>query len=151
MVEVEPIRRVERHRDVRRLTALVLVAVIAAGCVGSSSAGSSQRERPVAVSPHIEMMITYAVPTCPEGARCVQAPREQDFYWVSRQLTCSPDGGNYPDPHAACRALRNVLYKRQTLTALTDCVGIVNPARAVGYYDGRKTGHPAEPVLARRT
>ena len=55
-------------------------------------------------------MITYTVPTCPPGARCVQFPATK-FYIVSRQLTCSPAGGNYADADAACLALSDVVTK----------------------------------------
>jgi hypothetical protein len=42
---MEPNGCVERLRDMRRLTALALIALATAGCIGSSSAGSSQPTR----------------------------------------------------------------------------------------------------------
>jgi hypothetical protein len=92
-----------------RLAGTVLVIALAtAGCIGSSSSKSPAPStgHPGGVPPHTELTITYLVPTCPPGVSCVAASNTQEYYIVSRHLTCSPNaGGDYTDPAAAAARL----------------------------------------------
>jgi hypothetical protein len=84
----EPNLRVERLRDVTRIAAITMVALATTGCIGSgSSASSSAQSTTLRTGPRTDVWITYTVPTCPPGTRCVQAPATQKYYIVSRQLT----------------------------------------------------------------
>ncbi len=93
------------------------------------------------------MTITYTAPTCPPGARCVLASTMQKYYVVSRQLTCSPAGGNYTNADAACRALSDVVTKLGKKTFVCGCASQPDgyiPARAVGYYDAQRRTIPLD-------
>jgi hypothetical protein len=125
---------------------VVVIALVTAGCIGTSGAGSSQRPSvSTAVGPpslplQTDMTITYNVPTCPPGAKCLTAPG-QSYYTVSRHLTCSPDGGEYDDPAAVCRALADLVTKRDadpTASYICGCPALPRPLpKAVGTYHGK--------------
>ncbi len=118
---------------------VAIVALATSGCIGSGSAVDSSAQG--TTPPTTDVMITYAVPTCPPGARCVQFPGTKS-YMVSRQLTCSPAPakGNYTDPAAACRALNDIVAKQrqQQPAAICRCLMIRAAPKAVGYYDGKR-------------
>jgi hypothetical protein len=60
-------------------------------------------------------------------------------YRVSRHLTCSPDGGDYDDPAAACRALTDIVKKRGKHPRICVCIPSELPApEAVGVYRGKR-------------
>lgn len=62
-------------------------------------------------------------------------------------LTCSPAGGNYADADAACQALSDVVTKLGKHTAVCACAPQVEgyiPAKAVGYYDGKRRTIPLD-------
>jgi hypothetical protein len=128
---------------------LVVVALASASCIGSSSTSSPAPSTGNigGVPAHTELTITYLVPTCPPGVSCVAASNTQDYYIVSRQLTCSPNaGGDYTDPAAVCRALADVVTKHDadpTASAICACPLMRLPlAKAVGFYQGtRRTIH----------
>jgi hypothetical protein len=144
---MEPNLWVERLRDVRRIAAIAMVALATTGCIGSgSSATTSAQSTTPSTGPRTDVWITYTVPTCPPGTRCVQAPATQKYYIVSRHLTCSPAPveGDYADPAAACRALadiENKQYQQQSgygVAVVCRCVMTRLAPKAVGYYNGRR-------------
>jgi hypothetical protein len=90
------------------------------------------------------MRIRYQVSTCPPSADCVTNPH--GFKLVSRHLTCSPDGGDYTDPAAACRALTHIVAKLKAPgRAVCLCPLMVPPlAKAVGSYRGKRRTIPLD-------
>ena len=126
----------------RRIAAIAMIALATTGCIGSGGSDDTSAQR---FTPKTDVMITYTVPTCPPGARCVQFPATKS-YIVSRQLTCSPAPakGNYTDPAAACRALADIekkQYQRQSgygIIVICGCVHSRDAPKAVGYYDGKQ-------------
>jgi hypothetical protein len=135
----------------RRIAAIALTAFATAGCIGSgssaSSGSSSAQSTTASAVPRTDVMITYTVPTCPPGARCVQESKTQKYYIVSRQLTCSPAGGNYGDADAACQALSDVVTKLGKKNWVCGCAAKTDgyiPAKAVGYYDGKRRTIPLD-------
>ena len=113
--------------------------------LASSGTNSVQSTTPT-TEPRTDVMITYTVPTCPPGARCVQFPATK-FYIVSRQLTCSPAGGNYADADAACQALSDVDTKLGKKNWVCGCAAQADgyiPPEAVGYYDGKRRTIPLD-------
>ena len=122
----------------RRIAAIALIGLATTGCIGS---GSSVDTSAQGTTPKTDVMITYSVPTCPPGARCVQFPGTKS-YMVSRQLRCSPAPakGNYTDPAAACRALADIVTKQrqQHPAAICGCLMIRDAPKAVGYYNGKR-------------
>jgi hypothetical protein len=96
----------------RRLAGTVLVIALAsAGCIGSrSSSTSNGRSDDLGLIP------------------------------LKTDLTCSPDGGDYDDPAAACRALTDVVAKLDAPgRALCMCPLMPRPAdKAVGIYRGKR-------------
>jgi hypothetical protein len=127
----------------RRIAAIALIALATTGCIGSGSAVDSSAQG--TTPQRTDVMITYTVPTCPPGARCVQFPATKS-YIVSRQLTCSPAPakGNYTDPAAACRALADLekkKYQQQSGSGpvvVCRCVTTRLGPKAVGYYQGKQ-------------
>jgi hypothetical protein len=120
----------------------VVMALASAGCIGSSSSstptGSSDDLGLIPLK--TALTVTYSVPTCPPGARCVltSAAGQNDYYRVSRQLLCSPDGGDYDDPAATCRALRDIV-KKLGKHPVCDCIqSQFPPPEAVGFYRGKR-------------
>jgi hypothetical protein len=122
----------------------VLIALASAGCIGSSSSSTRTESSTHSglVPPMVDLTITYLVPTCPAGVKCVAASTTQDYYIVSRHLTCSPDGGDYDDPAAACRALGEIVAKHDadpTASFVCACPLLPHPlAKAVGIYHGKR-------------
>jgi hypothetical protein len=94
--------------------------------------------------------ISYTVPTCPPGVSCVVASRDTKYYIVSRHLTCSPNGGDYHDPVAVCRALVDVVTKldgKVKATPICRCPGHPKgyvPPKAVGFFDGERRTIPLD-------
>ena len=127
----------------RRIAAIALIALATSGCIGSGSAVDSSAQ---GTTPRTDVWVTYTVPTCPPGTRCVQAPGAQKFYIVSRQLRCAPTPveGDYTDPAAACRALADIekkQYQRQSgygIVVICGCVHSRDAPKAVGFYDGKR-------------
>lgn len=133
---MEPNRRAERLRDVRRLATIALIALATTGCIGSGSAGSTGgggSSPTIGPIPKTDVMITYG---CPPGAG--KCPADQ----VRRRLECSPTSGDYDNPAAACRALEDVLTKRREQRSqsqpICGCLMIKNAPKAVGYYNGQR-------------
>jgi hypothetical protein len=126
----------------RRIAVIAMIALATTGCIGSGSAVDTSAQGP---APKTDVTITYTVPTCPPGARCVQFPGTKS-YIVSRHLTCSPAPaeGNYTDPAAACRALADIekkQYQQQSgygLIVICRCVQSRDAPKAVGYYQGKQ-------------
>ncbi len=81
------------------------------------------------------MTITYV--DCPPGGKC---PADM----ATRRLTCSPTGGDYDNPAAACRALADIVTKLRQRESqpgpaiMCDCLMIRDAPKAVGYYDGKR-------------
>lgn len=147
---MEPNQRAERPRDMRRIAGIALIALATTGCFGSGSSASSGtnsvQSTTSTTEPRTDVMITYTVPTCPPGARCVQFPATK-FYIVSRRLTCSPVGGNYADADAACQALSDVDTKLGKKNWVCGCAAQADgyiPPEAVGYYDGKRRTIPLD-------
>jgi hypothetical protein len=141
-VALEPNAGLTRLTGMRRLAAIVLIALASSGCiVSTSSTGTVITSGALPGPPATDVYISYSVPTCPPGASCVVASRDQKYYIVSRHLTCSPDGGDYTDPAAVCRALADVVTKlgkkNWSCGCLTQKVGSVDP-RAMGFYKGKR-------------
>lgn len=138
----------------RLLAAIALIVLATTGCIGSgSSAGSNgstnQRDGLPPPPTMTDVMITYTVTTCPPGAKCLAASNG-DYHLASRHLTCwpGPAEGDYPDPAAACRALRHLVTKSdQTPASVCDCpghpTGYVYP-KAVGFYNSKRRTIPLD-------
>jgi hypothetical protein len=162
------------YRSMRYPLPLLLLPVIAAGCLGSAGGhGARSTTGPastVTVLPATSLRITYpvgnAVPTraalapCPGHASCrvsrlrTQCPATSwgcmptHFVRVAvRRLTCSPSGGDYPNPGSACRALDDLERRMQSGRAgICSC-----PMAAYGYRRARAVGsyrhHPVTLAL----
>ncbi len=122
----------------RRFAAIAMIALAAAGCIGSSSTGSSDGRSPsptIRPFPKTDVTITYD--DCPPGGKC---PADM----ATRRLQCSPTGGDYENPAAACRALTDIVTKQRQLQSQTGPVVVCRCAisrdapKAVGYYDGKR-------------
>ena len=122
----------------RRFAAIAVIALAAAGCIGSSSAGSSHgpsQSPAIGPFPKTDVTITYA--DCPPGGKC---PADM----ATRRLRCSPTGGDYDSPAAACRALTDIVNKERRQHSQTGpviicrCVTGRDAPKAVGYYDGKR-------------
>jgi hypothetical protein len=122
----------------RLFAAIAMIALATAGCIGSTSAGSSHGGGPsptIGPIPRTDVTITYI--DCPPGGKC---PADM----ATRRLKCSPTGGDYANPAAACRALTDILIKqrrRQSQTGLVivcRCLTSRDAPKAVGYYDGKR-------------
>jgi hypothetical protein len=127
-----------RQTHMRRFAAIAMIALTTAGCIGSSSAGSSHGGSPSPTTgtfPQADVIITYT--DCPPGGKCLVTE-------ASRRLKCSPTGGDYDNPAAACRALADIVTKQRLQQSQTGPVVICRCAisreapKAVGYYDGRR-------------
>jgi hypothetical protein len=131
----------------QRVAAIAILVLAAAGCIGSSGSSAPSSSIDASTSqvvgtlpPDTNLLITYSVPTCPPGARCVltSAAGQDDYYRVSRRLTCSPAGGDYDDPAAVCRAISDIVTKLGKKDWLCSCGVLRYPgsdAKAVGYYN----------------
>jgi hypothetical protein len=136
----------------RRLAGIVVViALSAAGCIGSSSSSSPAPStgHPGIVPPLTDVTITYPAPksTCPIGGwNCPLT--SHDGRIVNRHLTCSPDSGDYEDPTAVCRALADLGTKLDadpTASHVCWCPYIPEPrAKAVGIYEGKRRTIPLD-------
>ena len=147
----------------RILLPIAVLALVAVGCMGGSSAS------PTVVSPAIplpatSLLVRYPVgrvvskevnvPSCPAGATCHvhlihydcgsnrYCPSSGRELIARRHLTCSPAGGDYADPAATCAALDDLINQEGKPTAVVcGCPGIV-----AGYVQaaarGRYTGAP---------
>ncbi len=137
----------------RPLTAILLIALATAGCIGSTGApsstdtGASTAQEVGTLPPRTNLLITYtasAVPTCPPGAKCLPA-QGQSYYIVRRRLTCSPDGGAYDNPTAVCNALDRVIKSVARAHPACLCpIGREPRAKAVGYYNGNRRTIPLD-------
>lgn len=140
-----------------------LAALLAAVLTGCGAAGSGAASAPPAsqspVRPATNLAITYpirsamgskarAARACPARARCTYASvgtaAEGAEIWmplVHLHLTCSPAGGTYRDPAAACRALFDLTRLKRAHPQVCMCpmmpanapwrvTGILNGARA---------------------
>jgi hypothetical protein len=137
----------------RHLAAIVAVALVTAGCIGSTSSTGTLTagDLPEGSPPATLMSISYTAPTCPPGVSCVAASTKQHYFIVSPELTCSPSGGSgYKDPAAACRALADVATKlaaNPTAAAVCSCPGHASgyfAPRAFGWYDGKRRTIPLD-------
>lgn len=110
-----------------------LLGIAAAGCFGGSSNGGSSDQN-VSASQASEahastsVLISGAIglpasnrdqahAVCPSDATCkvIRVPGMSPTHWsamAQRRLTCSPAGGDYRDPQAACLALVDFLKPR---------------------------------------
>jgi hypothetical protein len=132
----------------RLVSTALVIAVASAGCIGSTgSTGTVITSGPVPGLPATDVFISYNVPTCPPGAKCLTAPGES-YYIVSRHLTCSPDGGDYDDPAAVCRALADLVTKRDAdprASYACSCPALPRPlAKAFGFYHGKRRTIPLD-------
>jgi hypothetical protein len=142
-----PTRRFERPRGMRRLAALALVALATTGCFGSSSDRAPSSDSDLAAPwPKTMMTISYTVDTCPPGVHSMVLPVGNSRPQALRELTCSPYGGDYTDPAAACRALADVVKQLAAKDYVCGCA--INPphalAKAVGIYCGKRRTIPLD-------
>jgi len=117
---------------------VVVIALVSAGCIGSSSSSSPAPSagHSGGIPPLTDVTITYTVPTstCPPGGKCLVSAH--GYTLVRRHLTCSPDvGGDYDDPAAACRALTDLVTKLKKPHGVCSC-----PAQRLGYKSPRVVG-----------
>jgi hypothetical protein len=142
---------------------LVLLPVIVAGCFGGGHAVSGDSTGNAL--PTTSLRISYQVGgivahrshlvSCPTGATCrdIHLPRVcesvaaycQHRPWVRvavRQLTCSPSGGDYTEPKAACMALDDLERRVKTSPAtVCECPPEQDghqSAKAKGRYQGHR-------------
>ncbi len=125
-------------------SAAVVIALASAGCIGSTSRSTSNGRSDHSGLIHLNtaLTISYRVPTCPPGARCALITANgPKYYRVSRQLLCSPDGGDYDNPAAVCRALTDVVTKLKQPHGFCSCPPQLDgykPPKAVGFYMGTR-------------
>jgi hypothetical protein len=133
-----------------------LLAVVVAGCFGgSSNRGTSDQGRASQASTSVLISGAIGLPgssrskahaECPSDATCkvITVPGVSPTYWSSiaqRRLTCSPAGGDYRDPQAACRALADFLKPRAP-HAICMCALDIRPDYSiVGRYRGQSLHH----------
>ncbi len=150
-----------RHYRLRMasLTMLVVVVLLAAGCFagGSRDGGvSSSPSESASVIRRADTAVTLWMPvglparnrsdvasmTCPSAAHCMiaQIVGTTPNTWVlvaKRHLTCSPSGGGYSDPQAACRALTDFLKPWPHTVCF--CPALAQPPfEIIGRYRGRE-------------
>ena len=108
-------------------TAVAGIAALASGCFGSA-APAPQKPRPTT-----RVTVSYRV----DGVR------------LHRRLACDPPAGDYPDPAAACAALRDFdrALRRPLPTRATEC-GCIVPVRPVGAVIGSLDGRAVYLPLA---
>jgi hypothetical protein len=151
----KPITDMRRRRDVpfRALLSVILIGLATSGCVGGASGGGATHIESVAHMPADSVLVTVPIglparsrhevhAVCPQTATCriVRVPNIRPTYWaavVSRRLTCSPDGGDYADPVAACRALDLLILPPQS-SVVCGCPIAFRPASTIV---GRVRGH----------
>jgi hypothetical protein len=135
----------------RRRAAMAMIALVAAGCIGSS-AGSAARpssDRNLAVPwSKTVLTITYYARHCPPGASCsgdVKSLGNLTFVRVIRNLRCDPADGDYIQPAAACTALRRIVDKLATKNWVCRCLLPDHPEeKAVGIYMGKRRTIPLD-------
>lgn len=140
------------------------LALASIGCLGSETPESAPRRTGTSsptVGPLIELQVRYSVggpersrravhTPCPTGATCTieRVPHASPAQWVRgvhRSLTCDPAGGDYPDPAAACRALKDLRRLLATRHPACFCPAVLAPApRAAGTIDGRRAVVPLD-------
>ena len=103
------------------------LAAIASGCLGSGSPA------PTRSTPATRVTVSYPA----DGVR------------VHRQLACTPPAGDYPDPAAACAALRDFdRALRRPLPARATACGCIVPVGPIGAVVGRLDGQAVYLPLA---
>jgi hypothetical protein len=131
----------------RPLAAIILIALATAGCIGSTSPSTSngRSDGQGLTVLKTDMTISYTVPACPPGARCALNTTGVNNYIVRRHLTCSPDGGDYDDPAAVCRALRDIVNQHRKHPVVCACIrSQFPPPEAVGVYRGKRQVIPLD-------
>jgi hypothetical protein len=134
-------------------------ALLAAVLTGCGAAGSGATSSPPPTSnpmPRASVSIVYPIQTgigskdhashaCPAGAACTYASVgtsaegaetfEPVVHW---HLTCSPAGGTYHDPVAACRALADLRHRIKIRHQICMCPMILTraPSKISGTVDG---------------
>jgi hypothetical protein len=145
--------------------AIGLLALAATGCFGgSSNGGSSDQQRSVSQGvpqASTSVLISAAIgepagsrrgardqarAICPGDATCkvMKIPGVSPTHWsamAQRRLTCSPAGGDYRDPQAACRALADFLKPRAPHAVCLCPLDIRPDYTIVGRYRGRSLHH----------
>ncbi len=142
--------------------ALGVAALLAAVLTGCGAAGSGATSTPSTHhnhAPTTNLAVTYpirsgmgskakAAGACPAGARCtfaaVGTSGEGAEIWmpvVHLHLTCSPAGGTYHDPAAACRALFDLRHRMKAHPQICMCpmMPANAPWRLRGTLDGAET------------
>jgi hypothetical protein len=104
-------------------------------------------------------MVRSHLASCPSGATCrdvrlrtscesvAPCPARPWFRVAHRRLTCSPSGGDYSDPKAACAALGDLDQLRLGNAASCYCAFVprYEPPRATGNYNGHRLILPLDP------
>ncbi|HEX5248770.1 MAG TPA: SSI family serine proteinase inhibitor [Gaiellales bacterium] len=107
--------------------ALAGLAALASGCLGSSAPA------PAGPTPTTRVTVSYRA----DGVR------------VHRQLACDPPAGDYPDPAAACAALRDFdRALRGPLPARSAACGCIVPVGPIGAVVGKLDGQAVYLPLA---
>jgi hypothetical protein len=135
----------------RCFAAIVLFTLTTVGCVGFSEGGgvAPSSDRNLAVPwPKTVLTVSYYAKRCPPGARCplhVKSLGNLRFVRVVRNLHCDPPGGDYPDPSAACAALRRIVDKLATKDWICGCAAGAQPGdKAIGFYNGKRRTIPLD-------
>jgi hypothetical protein len=122
----------------RRVAVIAMIALATTGCIGSGNAESSHgHSQPPSIGPFPKTDVTITYPDCPPGGKCLVAQ-------ASRRLKCSPTGGDYDNPAAACRALRDIVTKQRQRESqpgpliVCRCVMSTDSPKAVGSYGGKR-------------
>jgi hypothetical protein len=147
--------RVRLSVRIRWWVVIGLLAFAAAGCFGgSSNGGSSVQVQGSVVQASTSVVISGGIgqparsrdqahAVCPSDATCkvVKVRGVSPTNWsaiAQRHLTCSPAGGDYRDPRAACRALADFLKPRAPNTVVCMCPLEIRPAYTiVGRYQDK--------------
>jgi len=135
--------------DVPRLASIVLIVLATAGCAGSGAGSETgpSSDRSASSWPRTVLTITYYAQRCPPGAHClghVKSQGNRKFVQVVRNLHCNPADGDYTNPAAACKALREVV-QRLKHRQYCPCVSPVHPGdKATGVYQGRRRTIPLD-------
>jgi hypothetical protein len=142
------------------LTTTGFAALLAAVLTGCGAAGSGAASTPPTThpAPAADVAITYPISTamgsrshatqsCPAGAACTYAsigttPKGAEIWEpvAHFHLTCSPAGGTYHDPVAACRALLDLQHRMKVRHQICMCPMILTRGaqpRAQGIVDGK--------------
>ena len=160
----------------KRALWLALLPAIVAGCLDggkhAASHGAGVSDLPLTESsPPAQTALRFSYPVgtpvvgrshlpgCPSVATCqdvrmpigcggslTSCPPKPWLRIANRRLTCSPSGGDYSDPKAACAALNELQHIRLHHGGVCYCAFLPGRrAEATGRYNGRRISIPLDP------